>query len=131
MTVREVMCGAKRHQSLQPPTSPSSGMRLVRPLDPHKHSPTQDTLNNKHKQHSCNPCHLLCACVHDSFSACGCVISGQTTPSAPHVRIACVPAIADVSRAEFEYRWNVGLQNVRLTSFVVPGYHGLWFGVAL
>ena len=50
VTVREggrIMCGAKRHQSLQPPTSPRSGMRLVRPLDPHKHSPTQDTLNNK------------------------------------------------------------------------------------
>ena len=50
VTVREggrIMYGAKRHQSLQPPTSPRSGMRLVRPLDPHKHSPTQDTLNNK------------------------------------------------------------------------------------
>ena len=51
VTVREggrIMCGAKRHQSLQPPTSPRSGMHLVRPLEPHKHSSTtQQTLNNK------------------------------------------------------------------------------------
>ena len=48
MTVREggrILCGAKRHQSLQPPTSLRSGMRLVPPLDPHKHSPTQDTVH--------------------------------------------------------------------------------------
>ena len=50
VTVREggrIMCAAKRHQSLQPPTSPRSGMCLVRSLEPHKHCATKQQLNNK------------------------------------------------------------------------------------